>query len=98
SCDLRMYVNGEQRQRANTADLKFSCADIIEYLSAAFTLEPGDLIPTGTPGGVGAAMSPPEWLKAGDVMTVDVEHLGRIESRVVNEPDDFVSEAMPKAE
>jgi 2-keto-4-pentenoate hydratase/2-oxohepta-3-ene-1,7-dioic acid hydratase in catechol pathway len=60
----------------------FGVAEQIAYLSTAFTLEPGDLIATGTPEGVGAAMKPPRFLKAGDVVRCEVEKIGAIENRV----------------
>ena len=58
----------------------------IEHLSTAFTLEPGDLIATGTPSGVGVAMKPPRFLKVGDVVRAEIDGLGHIEHRVVAEP------------
>ncbi len=75
-------VNGEQRQKSNTHNLVFDCADQIAFLSQAMTLEPGDILFTGTPGGVGAAMKPPQFLKAGDVVRVEIEGIGAIENRV----------------
>lgn len=88
---LLVHVNGERRQKAQTADLKFSCGDIIAYLSSAFTLEAGDIIATGTPGGVGAAFTPPKWLQAGDIVRVEIEGIGVLENRVVPEPPGFMS-------
>lgn len=79
---LRCLVNGEVRQQSTTADMSFSVAEQIEYLSAAFTLEPGDLLATGTPEGVGAAMDPPQFLKAGDVVRCEIDGIGAIENRV----------------
>lgn len=87
---LRTWVNGELRQSSNTRHLIFDCAAIVEYLSTSFTLEPGDVVVTGTPGGVGGAMQPPQFLKAGDVVKVEIEGLGAIENRVVPEPDTTV--------
>lgn len=84
--DLRTWVNGELRQSANTSDLIFNCDQIIEHLSTAFTLEPGDVIVTGTPSGVGLWMNPKSWLKAGDVVRIEIQGLGAIENRVVEEP------------
>lgn len=78
-------VNGEVRQRSNTRHLVFNVFDQIAYLSRAMTLEPGDLIFTGTPGGVGAAMKPPQFLKAGDRTRVTIEGIGFIENIVVSE-------------
>jgi 2-keto-4-pentenoate hydratase/2-oxohepta-3-ene-1,7-dioic acid hydratase in catechol pathway len=79
---LRCLVNGEVRQDARTSEMIFGVAEQIAYLSTAFTLEPGDLIATGTPEGVGAAMKPPRFLKAGDVVRCEVEKIGAIENRV----------------
>jgi len=87
-CDLRTYVNGELRQQSNTRELIFDCFDLIEHVSTAFTLEPGDLISTGTCGGVAAAMKPPKWLVPGDVVRVEIEGLGAIENTVVDEAED----------
>ena len=84
---LRTWVNGELRQDSNTKQLIFDCAAIVEHLSTAFTLEPGDVVATGTPGGVGIAMKPPRLLKVGDVMKVEIDGLGVLENTVVAEPD-----------
>jgi len=84
---LRTWVNGELRQDSNTKHLIFDCAAIVEHLSTAFTLEPGDVIATGTPGGVGMAMKPPRLLKLDDVVRVEIEGLGALENRVIAEPD-----------
>ncbi|MCA9510487.1 MAG: fumarylacetoacetate hydrolase family protein [Myxococcales bacterium] len=85
---LRTWIDGELRQDSNTKHLVFDCAAIVEHLSAAFTLEVGDVVATGTPGGVGFAQKPPKPLRVGDVMRVEIEGLGAIENRVVVEPDD----------
>lgn len=82
---IRSFVNNELRQNARTSQLMFDCAYQIHYLSQAMTLEPGDVIYTGTPSGVGAARKPPAWLKAGDVVRVEIEGIGAIENRVVDE-------------
>ena len=82
---IRCLVNGEVRQNSNTKELIFNCFDQIAFLSKAMTLEPGDLILTGTPGGVGIGSKPPRWLKAGDVVRVEIDRIGAIESRVVAE-------------
>jgi ureidoglycolate lyase len=82
---IRSYVNGEKRQDSRTKHLVFNCADQIAYLSQVMTLEPGDLIFTGTPGGVGAAMKPPKWLVPGDKVRVEIEGIGHIENTVVSE-------------
>ena len=82
---IRCLVNGEVRQHSNTKELIFNCFQQIAFLSHAMTLEPGDLILTGTPGGVGIGSKPPRWLKAGDVVRVEIDRIGAIESRVVAE-------------
>ena len=87
---LRTLVNGELRQETNTDDLIFDCYDIIEFLSTAFTLEPGDVMATGTPSGVGAAMQPQATLQIGDTVRVEIEGLGFIENEVIKEPDTAV--------
>lgn len=77
---IRAFVNGEKRQDSNTKHLVFNVFDQIAHLSQAMTLEPGDVIFTGTPGGVGAAMKPPKFLKAGDVMRIEIDRIGAIEA------------------
>ena len=84
---LRTFVNGDLRQETNTNDLIFNCYDIIEFLTTAFTLEPGDVIATGTPSGVGISMQPQGTLKLGDVVKVEIDGLGFIENEVIAEPD-----------
>lgn len=79
--DIRCVVNGEERQSSNTRHLVFNIFQQIEHLSQAMTLEPGDLIFTGTPGGIGAAMDPRQFLKAGDVVRTEISELGFIENR-----------------
>jgi 2-keto-4-pentenoate hydratase/2-oxohepta-3-ene-1,7-dioic acid hydratase in catechol pathway len=83
---LQMWVNGELRQDDVTGSMIHDIYDQIAHLSTAFTLEPGDLLATGTPSGVGVAMSPPVYLKVGDVMRAEIEGIGAIENRVVAEP------------
>ena len=85
---LRTYVNGELRQDSNTNDLIFNCYQLIEFLSTAFTLEPGDVIVTGTPSGVGMAMQPPQSLAVGDKVRVEIAGLGLIANEIVPEPED----------
>ena len=84
---VRTWVNGELRQDSSTKNLIFDCFAIVEHLSTAFTLEPGDVVATGTPGGVGIAMKPPKLLSIGDVVRVEIDGLGTLENRVVAEPD-----------
>ena len=83
--DIRCFVNGELRQNSNTRHLVFNLWDQIAELSAAMTLEPGDLIFTGTPGGIGFGSKPYRPLKVGDVVRCEVDGLGAIENRVVAE-------------
>lgn len=85
---LRTFVNGELRQDSNTKELIFDCFHLVEYLSTAFTLEPGDIVATGTPSGVGIVMKPARLLKAGDVVNVQIEGIGEIENPIVDEPAD----------
>jgi 2-keto-4-pentenoate hydratase/2-oxohepta-3-ene-1,7-dioic acid hydratase in catechol pathway len=94
---LRTFVNGEQRQDGNTREMVFNCFEQIAHLSQAFTLEPGDVIATGTPAGVGAVMQPfPEGLlKVGDVVRIEIDGIGTLENKVVEEPEGFV---VPEAE
>ncbi len=86
--ELRTWVNGELRQHSSTRQLIFDCFAQVEHLTTAFTLEPGDIVTTGTPVGVGGAMHPPRFLQAGDVVRVEVERLGSIENTVIDEPSD----------
>ncbi|MGH6966093.1 MAG: fumarylacetoacetate hydrolase family protein [Phenylobacterium sp.] len=83
---IRCLVNGEVRQSSSTGQLLFDCYAQVEHLSQAMTLEPGDVLYTGTPGGVGHARKPQVFLKAGDVVRVEIEKLGAIENRVAAEP------------
>ena len=82
---IRCFVNGEQRQNSNTKNLVFNVFDQIALLSEAMTLEPGDVIFTGTPGGVGFAAKPPAYLKAGDMVRVEIDRIGALEARMVPE-------------
>jgi 2-keto-4-pentenoate hydratase/2-oxohepta-3-ene-1,7-dioic acid hydratase in catechol pathway len=86
--DLKTWVNGELRQSSNTKQLIFDCFALVEHLSTAFTLEPGDVIATGTPGGVGIGMKPPQLLKVGDVVKIAIDGVGEIENAVIEEPAD----------
>jgi len=85
--DIVCRVNGELRQHSNTKHLIFDCYAQIEHLSQVMTLEPGDIILTGTPGGVGIGFKPPRWLKAGDVVEVEIERIGSLRHTVVPEAD-----------
>ena len=81
--DIRMRVNGVTLQNSNTSNLIFRIPTLIQFLSASITLEPGDIIATGTPPGVGAFRTPPVFLKSGDVMEVEIEGLGVLRNPVV---------------
>jgi 2-keto-4-pentenoate hydratase/2-oxohepta-3-ene-1,7-dioic acid hydratase in catechol pathway len=82
SLDLTCHVNGEMRQSSNTSQMIHNVHEQIAYLSTAFTLEPGDLLATGTPEGVGIARDPQVFLQAGDVIRCEIERLGVIENRM----------------
>ncbi len=85
SLDIACYVNGERVQSSNTKNLIFGIGELVEYLSTAFTLEPGDIVFTGTPAGVGVSRRPPVFLKHGDIVRVEIEGLGALENPVVDE-------------
>ena len=80
---IKLSVNGETRQESNTRQLIFGVPELIEFLSATITLEPGDVIATGTPPGVGAGRKPPVFLEAGDQMTVEIEGLAPLTNPIV---------------
>lgn len=82
---ISTLVNGEQRQRGNTSDMIFDCADILVFLSRFMSLQPGTVVTTGTPAGVGHCKCPPAYLRAGDRVTVEISGLGRLDNRVVAE-------------
>ena len=84
--DLETTVDGERRQKSNTKNLVFDCFAQVETLSTVFTLEPGDVISTGTCGGVGVAMNPRGYLKVGQRVRIELSGLGAIENEVVAEP------------
>ena len=79
---LRTWVNGELRQDSRTSDLIFGCRALVDFISETCTLEPGDLILTGTPSGVGMSMDPRRFLEPGDVVRIEIEGLGAIEHAV----------------
>jgi acylpyruvate hydrolase len=76
-------VNGEERQRSEVGDLIFDVPTLVADLSRVITLEPGDLIATGTPSGVGDAMKPPTYLKPGDVVEISLDGIGTLRNRFV---------------
>lgn len=80
---IRSTVNGEERQSSNTNKLIFDIPFLIEFISNLVTLKPGDIILTGTPNGVGVAMEPPQFLKDGDVVQIEVEKIGQLKNKVM---------------
>ncbi len=80
---MKLWVNGELRQNGSTEKMIFNPAFLVHYLSQFMTLEPGDLISTGTPPGVGLGMKPPKFLQAGDVVELEIDRLGRQKQRCV---------------
>lgn len=80
--NISSYVNGELRQQSNTENLVFSVQKLVEFISNLMTLEPGDVIMTGTPHGVGFAMEPQQFLKDGDIVRIEVENVGVLENKV----------------
>jgi 2-keto-4-pentenoate hydratase/2-oxohepta-3-ene-1,7-dioic acid hydratase in catechol pathway len=90
---IRTFVNDEKRQDGNTGEMVFDCFQQVSHLSEAFTLEPGDVIATGTPAGVGSSVQPfPEGLlKAGDTVRVEIDGIGELRNTVVEEPDGFLA-------
>jgi 2-keto-4-pentenoate hydratase/2-oxohepta-3-ene-1,7-dioic acid hydratase in catechol pathway len=85
--DISTTIGGDTLQHSNTRNLIFKIPQLIEHLSSVFTLEPGDIISTGTPAGVGFSKNPPRWLKPGDEVVVRVEGLGELRNPVVAEGD-----------
>jgi 2-keto-4-pentenoate hydratase/2-oxohepta-3-ene-1,7-dioic acid hydratase in catechol pathway len=82
---ISLTLNGETMQDSNTSNLIFKVPQLIAYLSSVFTLEPGDIIATGTPAGVGFARKPPRWLRPGDEVRIQIEGLGELVNPVVAE-------------
>lgn len=79
---VRTWINGDLRQDGNTSDLIFGIDDLVTFVAETCTLEPGDLILTGTPSGVGMAMDPPQFLNEGDTVRIEIEGLGTIEHQI----------------
>lgn len=78
---IKLTLNDEVMQSANTRDLIFGVPDLITYLSGIVALEPGDIISTGTPAGVGLGRTPPRWLRSGEAMVIEIERLGTLRNR-----------------
>lgn len=87
---VRSFVNGEQRQNGRAGDMIFDIATQIAHLTAAFTLEPGDILFTGTPSGVGVAFNPPKYVRIGDRVRIEIDGLGHIENEIVPDPGRMV--------
>ncbi len=83
--DISLTINGEVLQHSNTRELIFKIPELVAFLSSVFTLDPGDVVSTGTPAGVGVARKPPRFLRAGDDVVVRVEGIGELRSPVVAE-------------
>ncbi|MEV0210195.1 fumarylacetoacetate hydrolase family protein [Streptomyces sp. NPDC050788] len=83
--DVRLSVDGEVMQSASTGDLLFDPVDLVEYVSTIVRLNPGDIIATGTPGGVGHARTPERYLSGGETVVAEIQGVGRLENRVVKE-------------
>jgi len=84
--DLSLRVNGEVKQKSNTRHMLFKIADLIADITSGMTLEPGDVIATGSPSGVGAAQNPPQFLQPGDLVELEIEKIGRLSNPVVAHP------------
>ena len=90
---LQTWVDGELRQNANTGGMIFNCYEMVAYLSQVMTLEPGDVITTGTPSGVGVKMKPRGYLKPGQTVRIEIAGIGALSNPVINEPDGFMVSA-----
>ncbi len=82
---ISLTLNGELMQNSNTSELIFGVPQLIAFLSSVMTLQPGDIISTGTPAGVGFARKPPRWLKPGDEVAIEIQGIGRLVNPVVAE-------------
>ncbi|MBE0472243.1 MAG: fumarylacetoacetate hydrolase family protein [Methyloprofundus sp.] len=88
--NLQTWIDDDLRQSSNTQHMIFNCYEMIAYLTQAMTLEPGDVIATGTPSGVGVKMKPRGYMKAGQTVKIEIEQIGSLINPVIDEPDDFV--------
>ncbi|MGZ0077368.1 fumarylacetoacetate hydrolase [Methylomonas sp. Kb3] len=87
---LKTWVGDELRQNGNTGDMIFNCYELIAYLTQVMTLEPGDVISTGTPAGVGVKMKPRGYLKPGQTVRIEIEGIGALSNPVIAEPEHFL--------
>lgn len=83
--NIKTWVNDELRQNSNTKNMLFNCFEMVEYLSKAMTLEPGDVISTGTPSGVGVKMKPRGYLKPGQTVKIEIENIGTLTNPIIEE-------------
>lgn len=88
---LKTWVDAELRQNGNTGDMIFNCYELIAYLTQVMTLEPGDVISTGTPAGVGVKMKPRGYLKPGQRVRIEIEGIGALSNPVITEPKNFLA-------
>ncbi len=90
---IRTFVNDERRQDGSTSEMVFGCFEQVSHLSEAFTLEPGDVIATGTPAGVGSSVQPfpSGFLRAGDTVRVEIDGIGELRNEVIEEPEGFLA-------
>ena len=86
---IKTWIDDELRQDGNTGQMIFDCYDMIAYLSQAMTLEPGDVITTGTPSGVGVTMQPRGYMKPGQIAKIEIEGIGTLSNVVIEEPDNL---------
>jgi len=87
---IKTWVDNELRQNSNTQQMIFNCYDMVAYLSQAMTLEPGDIISTGTPSGVGVSMQPRGYLEVGQTVKIEIEGIGTLINTVIDEPNDTI--------
>jgi len=88
--DMKLWVNDRELQTSNTRELVYDCPTLVAFLSEVFTLEPGDIVATGTPGGLAKFRNPPTYMQVGDVCTIEIEKLGRLTNRIVAEDENAV--------
>jgi 2-keto-4-pentenoate hydratase/2-oxohepta-3-ene-1,7-dioic acid hydratase in catechol pathway len=82
---IEARINGEVRQSNNTKNMTFNVADSLAYICEGMTLEPGDVVAMGTCSGIGAAFKPPKWLRAGDVVEIEIERIGVLRNKILDE-------------
>lgn len=88
--DIKTWIDDELRQSSNTKEMIFDCYELVAYLSTVMTLEPGDVITTGTPHGVGVAMKPRGYMKPGQTVRIEIENIGVLINPVIEEPDSTI--------